>query len=468
MDLDYNIELIDTSRQEIAILGELICAPENIPDVMRLVKPEAFTNTRARELYEHILGVFASGRSDSISLASTYATAPDKKFYREYVMKYQPHGTIAMAAELTKALTGGQQARDILEFASELNALAHTGATYKEAQDLFSSFEKRIADGTADPGFVTMSDATEQLLSELSKTDTKIHCGYPSLDKITDGGFSSGDLVILAARPSVGKTAMALDMACFMAEGGAPGIIFTMEMKASQLGKRALLRTGLTEKRDFKSGSPNIQPIEDAKRMVDKLPIYIKMASLTIDEIAADIILMHSQGKVKWVVVDYIGLVAKAMEARTRNANRAAIIGQITGRLKGLAIQLDIPIIALCQLNRDSVKNGVDRAPELSDLRDSGEIEQDADIVLMAEIARDIFDPEDDPQQSHYRRVWVRKNRNGVAGDYGFILKGNDTCSHFEEDNPLYSRAPGDAPAAPATPAPADSPADFENVEHEF
>lgn len=244
----------------------------------------------------------------------------------------------------------------------------------------------------------------------------KAPSGIPAIDRYTRGGFAPGELVILAARPSVGKTSLMLHMAKTAAESGRKPMIFSLEMTDKQLTKKLLYSTNYV--------SPDtISPIkgvdwrsfETAAGKISDLGITINYKSRTLQQITSRIILNVIRGRCDIVFIDYLTLIKTLDKLEKRFA-----IGQITRDLKQIALQYGIPIVLLAQLNRDSAKDG--RPPQLFDLRDSGDIEQDSDIVLMLE----------DAGIKNRINLWLRKNRDG-AKELCVALETNDTKTYFRE-----------------------------------
>lgn len=248
----------------------------------------------------------------------------------------------------------------------------------------------------------------------------RIPTGFPFLDRLTFSGFNAGNLVILAARPSVGKTAIMLHMAKAAAASGFSACMYSLEMSNEELAQRILFSTGLITPRELSTGEFEWQNVEEACRQYSNNPLYFNDKARTMDDIVANIISSSNDGRCSIAFIDYLGLIRNP-DAR---APLYQIIAGITSRLKRVAMECRIPIVLLCQMNRDIEREN--RPPMLSDLRDSGSIEQDADIVLMLERESRSLDDRD-------LNVWVRKNRHGRAGDVVFGIRANDTFSNFEQ-----------------------------------
>ena len=195
-------------------------------------------------------------------------------------------------------------------------------------------------------------------------------------------------------------------------------------MTDEELVQRLIVGTGLVSTLELVSGNVDWQNYERAAQMAISKNLIINDRAKSLDEICTNITLAVQRGKCKIAFIDYLGLIRHSDRSKTQ----AQIIGDITHRLKGVAMECRIPIVLLCQLNRESAKEN--RSPVLTDLRDSGEIEQDADVVLMLER------PRDDMGTTIEDRIdmWVRKNRTGKCTfDEAYHLQGNESYSNFHE-----------------------------------
>ena len=270
-------------------------------------------------------------------------------------------------------------------------------------------------------GFQSMDQLVVQLIDRVTELHengaeevTGVRTGFYDLDRLT-AGLQAGDLIVLAARPSMGKTAFALNIAENVAVNeGLPVAVFSMEMGASQLALRMVGSLGRINQSNLRTGKLGDDEWERLSEAVDKL----KNASVFIDETAA----LNSAelrararrqarqcGKLGLVVVDYLQLMSGSSSS---DENRATEIGEISRGLKALAKELQCPVIALSQLNR-SVESRPDKRPMMSDLRESGAIEQDADIIMF--IYRDDY-YNTDSKEPGVAEIGIAKQRNGPTG----------------------------------------------------
>ncbi len=308
------------------------------------------------------------------------------------------------------------------------------GREVREILDAAESAVFKIAeDGSrGKQGFVEMSALVVQVrdrvqeLHDLNSPDvTGVATGFTDLDQKTSG-LQAGDLIIVAGRPSMGKTAFSLNIAENIAlEGGIVGV-FSMEMGGTQLAMRMLgsigridlhkLRTGRLNDAEFSKFATALERLQEVKLHVDETP------ALTALELRARARRLHRlYGKLDLIVIDYLQLMSGSSNAA--NENRATEISEISRSLKALAKELQCPVVALSQLNR-SLESRTDKRPMMSDLRESGAIEQDADVILF--IYRDeVYNPES--QDKGTAEIIIGKQRNGPIGRVQLAFLGEYT-----------------------------------------
>lgn len=413
---------IDIER---ALLGSLMLKPDGVNEVVDIVSPSSFYSEKHRTVFSAMLDLFA--RSEPIDLASVSARLKEKgqlesiggrSYLGEIVSGVASAGNVKHYARVTQKKSTMRQLIEAADFINELG--------YDEAQDLDETLdraEKRIYEVTNSPSthkFVeirhTLGEAWERLEHlHRSKDEIRgVRTGFRDLDTLL-AGLQKSDLVILAARPSMGKTALALDIARQAATlHNIPVGIFSLEMSAQQLVDRMLaaearvdawkLRTGkITSEDDFGK-------IRDALGKLSQAPIYID------DQPASNILKMRSVARrlksehgLGLIVVDYL-----QMMAPTNARGSDSLVQQVTEisrSLKTLARELDVPVLALSQLSR-AVEQRRGR-PRLSDLRDSGSIEQDADVVMFIHRDDKMNENSDKP---NIAEILVEKHRNGPVG----------------------------------------------------
>jgi replicative DNA helicase len=254
---------------------------------------------------------------------------------------------------------------------------------------------------------------------------TGVSTGFTAMDKLT-AGLQRGDLVIVAGRPSMGKTALALDFAqsAALSKHKVPTAIFSMEMSAEQLSFRMIgsigridqskMRTGRISDEDWDRVHSSIQQLTGAPIFIDDTP------ALTPTEVRARARRLKREHGLGLIVVDYLQL----MQVTGTKENRATELSEISRSLKALAKELDLPIVALSQLNRSVEQRSDSKRPRMSDLRDSGAIEQDADVIVFI-YREEVYDK--DTLRKGIADIIVAKQRNGPIGDFLLTFKGEFT-----------------------------------------
>ena len=271
-------------------------------------------------------------------------------------------------------------------------------------------------------GFQSMDTLVVDLLDRVTEMSenpndvTGVPTGFYDLDRMTSG-FQAGDLVVLAARPSMGKTALAINIAEHVAlHEGLPVAVFSMEMGASQLAVRIVGSIGRIDQTHLRTGSLTDDEWPRLTEAIEKLrniSLHIdETPGLTVSELRANARRLARQcGKLGLIVVDYLQLMS--VSSSMADENRATAVGEISRGLKMLAKELQCPVIALSQLSR-GVESRTDKRPLMSDLRESGAIEQDADIIMF--IYRDEYYTKEACKEPGVAEVIISKQRNGPTG----------------------------------------------------
>ena len=272
-------------------------------------------------------------------------------------------------------------------------------------------------------GFQTMDALVVQLIDRVNELHengaeevTGVRTGFYDMDRMT-AGLQPGDLVVLAARPSMGKTALALNIAEHVAVAeGLPVAVFSMEMGAAQLALRMVGSLGRIDQSNLRTGKLRDDEwgrLSDAVEKLSKVSMFIdESGALTPSELRARARRLARQcGQLGLIVIDYLQLMSGS--TGTSDENRATVIGEISRGLKSLAKELKCPVLALSQLNR-SVESRTDKRPMMSDLRESGAIEQDADVIMF--IYRDEYYTKDACKEPGVAEIIIAKQRNGPTG----------------------------------------------------
>lgn len=328
--------------------------------------------------------------------------------------------------------------RQLAEVGTQIarNAYNPQGKTAEQLLDEAENQVFQIAESTAKSkqGFLEMPELLKQNIEKIdllyqrdnAEDVTGVSTGFVDLDRITSG-LQAGDLVIVAGRPSMGKTAFAVNIAEDVAlSSKQPVAIFSMEMGAAQLVMRMISSVGRVDQSILKNGKLQDEHWDRLNEAVARLadaPIFIdETAGLTALEIRARSrrLARRFNGKLGLIVIDYLQLMAGS----GRTDNRAAELGEISRSLKSLAKELQVPVIALSQLSR-TVEHRTDKRPMMSDLRESGAIEQDADLIMF--MFRDEYYTKESSKYKGLAECIIGKHRNGPTGRVFLTFLGQFT-----------------------------------------
>ena len=421
---------------EMALLGSIMLRPDSIYEVMDVVSVQSFYFEKNRIVFENMLELFSKHQPiDFLSLSSRLK----EKNLLERI------GGTTFLTELTSMVPSSANVRHYAEIvmkkfmmrelieASEF--LSHLGFNEAgELEEILDHAEKRVFDITQHfTGGAKFKDLKPLLMEayerfeKLSSAEHELRgvpTGFKSLDDIL-GGFQKSDLIILAARPSVGKTALALDIARRTAsQYQTPVGIFSLEMSADQLVDRIVSAQSGTDQSVIRKGVRTqhgtwrddvFKNIRDALDDLSRTPIYIDdQAGNTILKMRSAARKLKIEKGLKLLIVDYLQLMAPTTTKQSDSLVQQ--VTEISRSLKHLARELDIPVIALSQLSREVEKRG--GKPKLSDLRDSGSIEQDADLVMFIHAeSEDIRDENGRTKEVQRKQVIIAKHRNGPLGE---------------------------------------------------
>lgn len=414
---------------EQSLLGSLLIDKDAIIRVADLVLPEDFYSDKHKMTYEAMLELFR--KHEPIDLL-TLANRLEEKGQlaeiggRSYIASLSTMvPTSANIVHYAEIVAKKATLRGLIKASGEIAKIA-----YDEEEDLVSILDRSeqqlfsVSQGRQKQAFIPINailTETFDRIDEIHRDKGKLRgipTGYSSLDNLL-AGLQKSDLIILAARPSVGKTTLALDLARHVAvRSKVPTAIFSLEMSKEQLVDRMLcaeagvdlwkMRTGRLSDRDEDDDFPRIG---HAIGVLSEAPIFIDdFASATIMDIRTKARRLQMEHNLGFIIIDYLQL----MEGRTRTDNRVQEISEISRGLKQIAKELNVPVLALSQLNR-GVEMRQPPIPKLADLRESGSIEQDADIVMFiyreAVYKRDLeFD------RRNIAEIHVAKHRNGPTG----------------------------------------------------
>ena len=324
--------------------------------------------------------------------------------------------------------------RQLIEIGGDIAASAHDseGRSVSELVDLAEQKVFDIADrgqrrGTGFKPLKEVLSGTIDRLDDLSQSEgdiTGIATGFEDMDEMTSG-LQRGDLVVVAGRPSMGKTTLAMNIAENAAIGNQkkPTAVFSMEMSAEQLSFRMIGSIGRVNQSHLRSGrltDEDWSRIDSAVSMMSTAPIFIDDApALTPTEVRARARRLKREHDLELIIVDYLQL----MQVAGTTENRATEISEISRSLKALARELNVPVIAISQLNR-SVEQRTDKRPVMSDLRESGAIEQDADVIVFI-YREEVYDAE--TPRKGVADIIIGKQRNGPTGEFHLTFLGEFT-----------------------------------------
>jgi replicative DNA helicase len=291
-----------------------------------------------------------------------------------------------------------------------------------EAQEILDAAEAKIfaiSESRIKNSFQSIGELLPETFKDIERYSASggvvgIPTGFSALDEMTTG-FQKGDLIVIGGRPSMGKTALCLAMAQYASvKAGYPTAIFSLEMNKGSIVERILcsearvsmhtLHSGTLPKRDYPRLAMHADPLYRAPLYIDDTP------AITVLELRAKARRLQAQHNLAFIVVDYLQLMTPSVKSDSFQQD----ISQISRSLKGVAKELSIPVVALSQLSRASEKRTGDHRPQLSDLRDSGAIEQDADVVLF--VYRDEVYNKDDESNKGKAEIIIGKQRNGPTG----------------------------------------------------
>lgn len=426
---------------EQSLLGALLLDNSAYDKIADLLSVDDFYRDDHRRIYRHIVKLIDRTQpADVVTVADSIESSEDKDrtggpAYLGALAQNTPSALhIRRYAELVRERS---VQRRLAQVATEIaeSALTPTG---KEVGQLLDEAEARIMEvgekgsrGTQgfeqiQPVLARVVERIDFLYRQENKSDvTGLPTGFYDLDKLT-AGLQEGELVIVAGRPSMGKTAFALNIAEHVAVGnGIPVAIFSMEMAASQLATRLLgsiARVDQQKMRTGRLGDEEWSSLSSAMAKLHEAPIFIdETGGLNALELRTRTRRIHRQcGKLGLIIVDYIQL----MSATSEGENRATEVSEITRSLKSLAKELKAPVVALSQLNR-ALESRNEKRPMMSDLRESGAIEQDADLILF--VYRDEVYSPDKPEAKGRAEIIIGKQRNGPIGKVDLTFLGQFT-----------------------------------------
>ena len=415
--------LPETNVYEHRLLATIIQDYTLANEVMSIIKREMFSCEQTQQIWDVFCDMYY--KKETIDML-TILPRVDKKYYLDNILSAQAEFSPIATMDLALGFLDTYIKRmAYIESVTALQKITN-GVSSDVIREGFDTFSKRVTRGIGNKVGDDASEIANELADDLSKgIITRVATHIRTLDYFTYGGFNGGNLVILAARPSVGKTTIAMQIAQAASADNNKTLVFSLEMTKKELVQRLLQSTGLVSQYELVTHNINWDNYERALGMVVNSNLIINDDAYNIHDIRHKIITSVKTQGVKMVMIDYLQLMKGADPRMSKNDQ----VGELTSALKQTAKQCNIPIIVLSQLSRESVREN--RSPQLYDLRDSGAIEQDADIVVMLERSKDdmgaIIDNKID--------MWIRKNRAGKCNfDNPIRLKGNEYYTNFAEE----------------------------------
>ena len=411
---------------EEAVIGAMLLEKNAVNDAIDILQPESFYKPAHQKIFATILELFANSESiDILSVTERLRKKGELKLVGGPGYIAQLTNRIASAAHIeyhARIISEKHILRSLIEVSSEVISNA-----YDETKDVFNVLNEaeeglfKIAEGNLKKSYGKVGDLVQEAIQEIeaaSKNEdgvSGVPSGFTDLDRLTSG-WQKSDMIVLAARPGMGKTAFVLSMAKNTAVQFNQGVaVFSLEMSSVQLTKRLMamqtginsekLRKGFTSQDDWDQLHGKINDLATAPLFIDDTP------ALSIFELRAKCRRLKMQHDIKLVIIDYLQL----MTAGTSGGNREQEISTISRSIKEIAKEISVPIIALSQLSRSVETRGGDKRPMLSDLRESGAIEQDADMVIF--IYRPeyygLIEDENGMPTDGIGEIIVAKHRNG-------------------------------------------------------
>ncbi len=407
---------VHNDEAEVAALGAILIDPEALPTVSHLLRAEDFYKTAHQKIYEALLALFDRGQSvDLITLAEELRSrgALEQCGGAAYISRLTSAvPTSANIEYYARIIQAASIRRNLARISQEIVSQAHDDT--KEIRVILEEVERSIFEisdrqqtGTyhAAKEIVSKTFDAIEMISKSQGSYTGVPSGFSALDKLTNG-FQDSEFIVIGARPSVGKTALALSMVANMSiKQKVPVGFFSLEMSGMAIMQRLLSMESRIDSQRLRSGMlkpSDFSRLMEASSRIYEAPLYISDASdLKLLDLRAQARRMKSNQNVKIIFVDYITLIS----SENREIPRHEQIAEVSRSLKSLARELNIPVIALSQVRRETEG----KRPALADLRESGSIEQDADVVIFLHT---------DDMKAGDREVIIAKQRNGPIDEF--------------------------------------------------
>ena len=439
---------------EQSLLGGLMLSQDAFDLVADKVEPEDFYSPAHQKIYVAVRELHTKGKPvDLVTVTDQLQTRNEFDSIGGYVYLAQLLEKTISSANITtyaQIIKEKSLLRKLISTSTKIIDTAYQGDQDVQTivdiaeGEILKVSDTKIHDGLVD-SMQIVKDSIRKIedLYQRKEEITGIPTGFSQLDKMTSG-FHAGQLIVIAARPSMGKSAFSINLAAHAAMRAKKSVaFFSLEMSKEDVMVRLLsseakvhmgsLRNGRLQDSDWPRLIAAAGSISEAKLYVDDT------AGISPHEVRARARRLKSRGELDMIVIDYL----QFMQLKQHRESRAVEVSEISRQLKSIAKELQIPVIALAQLNR-AVEGRTDRRPLLSDLRESGSIEQDADIIMM--LFREEYYDKEDPEKKGKSLVIVGKQRNGETGDVPLHFEGQFQRFRDAEAAPISPLPPPQAP----------------------
>jgi replicative DNA helicase len=433
------------SQAEIGVLGSIMLLPDVLDDVVMIIRPDDFYDDAHRKLFEHMCLLHSGNKKidptlliDRMKMAGDFELIGGSGYLSKIINAVPNAAHATFYAEIVRQKS---TFRSLITAATEILREAYDES--QEAPQMLSNAEQKIFSILDERGDAKVESIKDVLHASLDRLDARMKgehmaggCdyGFNDLDQQTSGLHKS-ELVIIAARPSMGKTAFAMNIAENVSLGQkAPCLFVSLEMSAIELADRLLCSVAKVNGHRLRTGTISQ---DDRNRIVEKAsllseaPLFVDDSpARTVTEIAASARrIKRRMGQLGLIIIDYLQLI----EPDSSKDPRQEQVAKIARRLKGLAREMEVPVICLAQLNRQT-EASKDNIPRLSHLRESGAIEQDADVVMFVHREEYYARGEDAQAVAGQAQIIVAKQRNGPIGEVEMIFRKEFT--RFEDKAP--------------------------------
>ena len=419
---------------EQAVIGSMLTDQEAVSSAIETLKPEDFYREDNKIIYEAILNIY--NRAEPIDIITLKAELSSMNKLEavgglEYIAVLPDKvPTTANVDRYIKIVEEKSMLRNLIRTANEILSMGYEQT--EDVEDVMDIAEKKIFDvmqRKSQKGYTSIKDILVESFAKLEELYnqkqhvTGVPTGFIDLDKMT-AGLHGSEFILIAARPAMGKSAFALNIGAYAAtRANVPVAIFSLEMSKDQVGNRILCSEALVDSNNVRTGELNdeeLSKLAETSGELSQAQIYVDdTPGISVMEIRAKCRKLKLEKDIGLVIIDYLQLV----QGSGKTSSREQEIAEISRSLKILAKELDVPVIALSQLSR-AVEARPDHRPMLSDLRESGSIEQDADIVMF--LYRDDYYNEDS-EKKNIAEVIIAKQRAGSTGTVELLWLGSYT-----------------------------------------